>query len=797
MIKHYLVTALRQIVRSKLFSAINIVGFMFSITASLFIYLWIVDELTFEHFHKDYDRTYRVTTSWKMKDGSIKPSPKSYVPVSKVLTRDFPQVESSTFYYAGNSGERKVTLQLGENKVQVGEISVDTTFFDFFSFPLIEGDPSGLGFDEKIVISRDLAKKLFGKESAVGKRVQMPSLYKRGNEPEPDYIIIAVVDVPKKSHIQFDIAKSFYQGAGRGMSLASFYDGWRSAAVSVYMKAKKNVEFSDADKDAMSKIVVMNGGNETTLLSFQPLNDIHLRTGFADMSTPNQGEMKYIYLFASLALIVIFMGAFNFTTLSTARSSLRYKEVGVRKATGARRKTLVQQFLSESIVQAFIAVVLAFGFAEIFLPSFNQFVDKDIILSFNIPVILFALFCIFGIGILAGLYPATIMASLNPLIALKGGTKTGKKGALLKTLVCVQFVLAIFLMVCTGIVYKQLNYIQNKDLGLDKKNVLTVWTNLWYNIDRDLKPELLKNPNVLSVSMGAPINNYGEGFEGNNIKWEINGATDSLKMMCIWADKDFAKTYGLDIIAGEFKTGDYWDKATYEGSLVINETAWKQMKVDNPIGVMTSWGRITGIVKDFNFRSLRSKLTPAFIHYNPECLQCVHIKIAPENRAETLKFLKQKYEELGGGRTFDYRYFESQLEENYKAERQQGAIFLAFTIIAICIAMMGVFGLVLLSTQQRTKEIGIRKVNGAHTEDIVRIFCLDYFKWVALAYVIACPLAYLAMDKWLDAFAYRTSMSWWVFVLVGLITLLITILTVGIQTYRVASQDPVKSLRYE
>lgn len=790
MLKHYWITALRQIGQSRLFSAINIVGFTISIAAAFFIYLWVVDELSFDRFHRDAGEIYRVLSVNKSREGGILYNSRSVMGLSQLLRKDFPKIADATQIHH----ESKRSLQYGKNKLEGAISYVDGNFFSFFSFPVVEGDPARIGKEPgTIVITDKLARKLFGNESAVGKKVEN-IFYGRTRI----FTVVAVVKVPRQSHIQFEIVSD------NSEFMDQYYptDRWSRQNTMVYLKKKPGMKFTGDDLAKMSKAVVDRGGNPDSRLDLQPLTDIHLHSDMLSVdpyrSEVERGDMKMVYLFITLAVIVIFMGAFNFMTLSTARASLRYKEIGVRKVCGSRRKLLIRQFISESVVQSLFAVILAIGLAELLLPYFHDLTGKDIRITFDWSIVSFVVFCIFGVGILAGSYPAFYLSSVNPLVALKGGTQTGKKGTLNKWLACVQFIFAITLMLCTAILFKQLRFIQQKDLGLDKENVVSVDCNLWYDVG-NYKQEVLKNSHVLSVSMGAPLDNYAPGWKGSDIKWEIDGKADSLRMVSIWSDNDFVDTYRLKVLAGSVSKsnlGSYFNR-TMKQTLVINETAWKQMGVENPVGLMTNWGEITGVVKDFHFRTLREQMAPAFLVYNPECLTCLHIKIAPDKKNETLRFLQEKYEQMNPGKVFEYTFFEDQLEKNYRSEKQQSQVLVVFTVVAISIAIMGVLGLVILTTRRRTKEIGVRKVNGAHTRDIVLMLCKQYFKWVFIAYAISCPLAGWLMNHWLQNFAYRTTMSGWIFVSVGVVTLLIALLSVGIQSYRIASQDPVKSLRYE
>lgn len=798
MLRHYIKVALRLIRRSLLFSSINLMGFVLGLTAAFLIYLWVVDELTHDDCFRDGNRIFRVTELHREAGGEIKESP--YLP--RVLAMDFrqkfPQVEDATSIKYGD----RHSYEAGVGKMITAEdVYVDSTFFRFFSFPVVEGVPQRINDDSKnVVLSADLARKFFGSAPAVGQKLT----YSFGDIINDVYTVVAVVDIPRKSHIRFDLAKSMD---------AFTWGNWNTFTESlhVYVKMKEGSAMFRSEAQAMSRLMA-DRGEKNVRLNFQPLHDIYLHTRFADSNVKQHGNLATVYLFIALAVLIIFMGAFNFTTLSTARASLRYKEVGVRKVTGAKRRVLIGQFLSEGMVQACIALLLALALTELTLPLFNRVMETDLRLEASWSVVFYMLFGIVGVGCLAGSYPAFYLSSVNPLLAFKGGRKTGRKGGLIRGLVCVQFVIALVLMLLTGIVFKQLHYMQNKDMGLDKENILTVYTSLWYNVG-EFKQELLRNPDIKGVSMSTDLGNFGEGTsfkDGSKVEWtDVDGRTDSLRMVQLWADGDFVKTFGMQLVKGKLMDDDfaqYWDFSKTK-TVVINETAWRAMKVADPIGMeIRPEGRrplrIVGVVKDFNFQSMREQIKPAYIWYNPEALSYLYIKIAPERRQQTLAFIKEKFEEFAKRddafiKEFSYQFFSDKLNQNYAREHQQSRMLLFFTVLAIVIAVMGVFGLVALSTEQRTKEIGIRKVNGAHSDRIVRMFCREYLVWVGIAFVVACPVGYWLMSNWLSEFAYQTPISWWLFLLAGLLTAAITLLTVVGQTWRKASQNPVESLRYE
>lgn len=811
MIKHYVKVALRLIKRSMLFSSINMMGFVLGMTAAFLIYLWVVNELTYEDYNQDADRIYRVVEVFREATGEIKESPSTIIPLAETFRKEFPQVETATIIKYENEG----SLENSAGKSISGlQAYADTAFFKVFPFEVVAGNLADMKKYDFNILSEPMAIKLFGSATAaIGQKVKLPADYIFKIEART---VVAVVKIPPKCHAYFDILYNI-DGACARKSGIHFNLMANRERHQVYVKMKKGEEgkMYMKEHEEMSR-VLSKFGDKNTLVRFQPIKDIHLKTTFPDPDIKNHGSMASIYLFIGLAVLVIFMGAFNFMTLSTARASLRYKEIGVRKVTGAKRKTLITQFLSESLVQAVISLVLALALTELMIPLFNKAMGADISLSLSWSILFYIIFGIVGVGCIAGSYPAFYLSSINPLIAFKGGRKTGKKGGLIRGLVCVQFVIATFLMIVTMTVYKQLYYIQNKDLGLNKENVVAVYTSLWYEVNA-FKQEILKNPNIKSVAMGSPIENLcesGEWKDGVTSGWtDIDGNEKTLKMMPIITDADFLKAFDLKLLKGELLDADYnkyWSggSAAILRTVVINEAAWKAMKMADPIGTEFrftegNWGpytfRIVGVVKDFNFQSLREKVKPAFIYYTPEQMQYLYIKIAPEHRQETLKFIQQKFEEMAPLfiKEFRYQYFSDALNNNYAKEQQQSRMLLFFTALAILIAMMGVFGLVALSTEQRTKEIGIRKVNGAHSDRIVKMFCREYLKWVGIAFVIACPMGYFFMQRWLSEFAYQTSISWWLFLVAGIVITGITLLTVIGQTWRKASQDPVKSLRYE
>ena len=524
MLKHYIKVALRLIRRSLLFSSINLMGFVLGLTAAFLIYLWVVDELTHDDCFRDGSRIYRVTELRREAGGEVKESPRLPRTLAMDFRQKFPQVEDATSIKYGD----RHSYGVGEGKmITADDVYVDSTFFHFFSFPVVEGVPQRINDDSKnVVLSADLARKFFGSAPAIGQKLT----YSFGDIINDVYTVVAVVDIPRKSHIRFELAMPMeaYGRGGVNINWDTFTE-----SMHVYIKMKEGAAMLRSEAQAMSRLLA-DRGEKNVRLGFQPLHDIYLHTRFADPDVKQHGNLSTVYLFIALAVLVIFMGAFNFTTLSTARASLRYKEVGVRKVTGAKRRVLIGQFLSEGMVQACIALVLAMALTELTLPLFNRVMETDLRLEASWSVVLYMLFGIVGVGCLAGSYPAFYLSSVNPLLAFKGGRKTGRKGGLIRGLVCVQFVIALVLMLLTGIVFKQLHYMQNKDMGLDKENIVCIYTSLWYNVG-DFKQELLRNPDIKGVSMSTDLGNFGEGTsfkDGSKVEWtDVDGRTDSA---CSW-----------------------------------------------------------------------------------------------------------------------------------------------------------------------------------------------------------------------------------------------------------------------
>ncbi len=796
----YLKSFIRTFTKKPVYSLITVVGFTFGITAGLLIYLWVFNELSYDKFHMDYNRIYRVLTLSKQGNEVVK-SAGCYRPVPATLKKDYPQIEYAT-YLSYSSEDSPLQVGEGGEKIEARPLWVNNDFFSIFNgFVFIEGDafvaienPSG------IILSETVAKKLFGNQPALGKTVVSDKY------TTDVYTVTGVVRVPKQSHIDFG-----YILTEANRTVAGYSNHWGDKShVRVYIKLRANAEIDDAFLSQISDHI-SRYSKKTDKLLFQPLADIHLHTDYeTNQFDKNISSYEYVLIFSGLALLIILMASFNFSVLSVARASERSTEIGIKKVNGASRFHIIRQFMGESVIQTFAATVLALILIGLFLPWFGQLTGKELQFDFSAKLVFNLLLITLFTGIVAGIYPSFFLASLNPTGIFRGGSISGSRTAFIRMLVSVQFTIAIFFIIATLVFARQMDYVRTKDLGLNHQDIVVVPTGLWYN-NSNFKNELKKNPNILSVSASvyAPID---FGFR-TTLALDHQGTTDSLNVSLFWVDEDFAETYKLEVVKGQFLQMDYtafwkeWEKTQtgkqqgqeYAVSIpvVINQSTEKLLGFDNPIGQRIGEKVIVGVVKDFHFRPLHYPIGPLMLLNDPQTIMTANIKIAPQNKPETLKFIRDVYQKYRDERAFSYNFFDDLMTEKYQEELRLKNITVAFSLLAIIISILGIFGMAVFSIERRTKEIGIRKVNGAKISEIVIMLNKDFIIWVTIAFVIACPFAYFAMNKWLENFAYKTTLSWWIFALAGLLALGIALLTVSFQSWKAATKNPVESLRYE
>lgn len=794
MINHFIRTALRSIQRNPIYSVINILGFTLGLTASLIIYTWVNDELNADNFHKDADRIYRIVRESRV-DGKFVKDAFNSPKLGEALKKDFPQIEdvASINLLNGNA-----PFAFNNSKIELLYACASENFFSFFSFPVVEGNPERVSEIGKIVISESAAKKLFGNESAIGKELVMLNQWLK--EIKDVYTIVGVVKVPSSSHIQFEVAlseKSFMKSRLNGYFVNSSIENGESF---VYAKIARNAVISKEVNLHLYNYLTKKVASKSKLL-YQPLNDIHLHTDFECRCDHNHGDMTYIVIFSFLAVVILLMGAFNFMVLTTAQAIKRSVEVGIRKASGSARLLLLLQFFIEALINIGIALFIAFVVSRLILPWININIERELLFTLSFNTILIIVFAIIIVALIAASYPALYLSSISPIMAFKGGQTKGSKTNFFRIILVTQLIASITILVCTLVVYLQLGYVNRFDLGLEKKNILIVDTNLWYDVN-GFKQEVLKNPNVEGVSMSLLTPNNFSFQMKQDIGFENMNVAEKDKFVVAYTDGDFAKVYKLSIVEGEYfmpVQEDYWNgKYSSEGMpVVINESAKKLLGEKDVIGKRIGDNIIVGVVKDFHFKPLQEKIEPLVISYNPEALTYMSIRINPKNIQGTIKYIKETYERLRANCVFNYEFFDDIIAKGYRKEQQQVSVFIWLSIISVIIAMLGILGLASFSAKRRTKEVGIRKVNGAGIEDIILILSREYALTVLFSFIISTPLAWWVMHRWLDNFAYRISLSWWIFAIAGIVTFVFAMLTISVITYRSARQNPVDCLRYE
>jgi putative ABC transport system permease protein len=791
---------LRNLARKPFYSLITFTGFSLGIVSSLLIYLWIRNELSYEKFHPEYNRIYRVLTLARQGDQVVK-SAGCYRPVAKTMKMDYPQIEFATFI-SYSSEDSPLKPESGGEKIEARMCWSDDDFFKIFrGFRFLEGTPES-AFDnpDNIVLSEKTARKLFGDQSAIGKTL-ISDKYDR-----VVYTVGAVVRIPEQSHIDFGFMLS-----EKNNRYSAYSNNWGDKGfVRVYIKLAKDAKIDNYFLNSISNHLSRYSKISDKLV-FQPIADIHLYSDYEnDIFDKNPGNYRYVWIFSGLAFLIIIMASLNFSVLSVARASERSVEIGIRKASGAGRAGIFRQFLAESVFQTFSATLISLVIVWFILPWFNRFSSNELSMTLT-PGLIASLFLLtFFVGLISGIYPSFYLSAFNPAGIFRGGSVSGSKSKFIRILVTIQFSIAIFFIIATSILIKQLNYIHNKDLGYDGKNIVVFPTGLWYG-NKQFKEELLKNPSILSVSASvtAPVDfAYRQGVPLTFLE-----RPDTLQSYIFWADEDFAETYNLQLIKGEFLRMDnqaYWDelnkarKERNEGvdytvsiPTVINETAEKMLGIPDPLGKRFGDNVIVGVVRDFNFRPLQYPVGPLMITNNPEVIQTMNVKIASDKISESLDYISDVYKKYRDDREFSYSFFDDLLAEKYRPETRLKNITLAFAILAIMISSLGILGMVVFSIDRRTKEIGIRRVTGANASEITILLNSEFVIWVIVSFFVASPLAWLVMHKWLRNFAYKTDLSWWVFGLAGLVALGTALLTITWQSWRAATRNPVETLRYE
>ncbi|TSJ43039.1 FtsX-like permease family protein [Mucilaginibacter corticis] len=807
MIRNYIKTAIRSLSKNKGFTAINVLGLSLGLAACLLIVFYVSDELGYDTYNKNIDNIYRVNTDVRFggNEASYAVAP---APTAAALKTDFPEIEQAArFRVKGGFKVKKGNQNIQEDMM----VYADPNIFDVFTLPMIYGNKANaLKEPHTVVITERTAEKYFNSTNVVGRTLTF-------DDNTPYKVTGVIKNIPHQSHFNFDF---FVAMPGLDESKE---DMWFSNNFQTYILLKKG---ADADKlnaklssfmrhragPQLQSILHLTfddfekGGNYYRL-NLTPLKKIHLYSNKLSEIDAN-GNIRYVYIFSAIAIFILLIACVNFMNLSTARSTNRAREVGVRKVLGSPRKYLIAQFLTESVIVTLAAAVIGLVMAWLFLAHFNQIAGKELtvtpqILGWLVPV-LFAMVII--IGALAGSYPALFLSGFNPIEVLKGKLAAGFKGGRLRSfLVVFQFAISIFLIIGTLVIYNQLKYIQNRDLGYNRDHILLVKNvSTLGSSSQVFKQEIKQLTGVQNATLTSALPTGGFQSSTSFFKSPVPDQKNGILPQRWPIDADYIPTMGMKIISGR----NFSDQMpTDSNSVIINETAARMLAFSNPVGAkmyepednkMTRLKEyhIIGVVKDFNFKSLRENITPMFLMLEPND-GTLSIRFRSANIPALLAQVKNKWAQLSPNQEINYSFMDKDFDSIYRAEQRVGSIFMIFTTLAIIIACLGLFGLAAYATEQRTKEIGIRKVLGASLSTIIGMLSADFVKLVIIAICIASPVAWWAMNKWLQDFAYRANIQWWIVALAGAGAILIAFITISFQSIKAALANPVKSLRSE
>jgi putative ABC transport system permease protein len=802
MLKNYINTAIRNLKKNPLYTLINVFGLAVGMACCIVILLFVQDELSFDRYHENADNLYRITSHWEMggRELHYATAPGTMGPS---LVEEYPEIIDSVRVVI----HRWFVVEYEGKKLTTDPIFADPSLLDVFSFPLLQGDKnSALADPNSVVISEDLAEKFFGDSDPMGKVLTLYSL----NDHYDLQVTGLLKNIPYNSHFRFDFLVPIEHLRIR----AQDQENWLRTC-NTYLLLDKHAEPKSIQEKIQQFMDMQSAGRQGVGRQFvlQPLTSIHLNSSLA-LEIEQNSNLTYSYFLSAVAFIILLIACINFMNLSTARSSQRYKEVGMRKVVGADRIQLFRQFLGESLLLAFIALVVGLFLAILLLPFFNSLLYKHLALNFTENPVLFIGLGLLTllVGFLAGAYPAVFLSSFRPVDVLKSEFRRGGQvGVLLrKGLVVFQFALSLIFIIGVLVISQQLNYVKNKDLGFDKNNIIQI--SIFKDSNLCERPELIKrelsqHPNVLDVivSSGAPgfYNGYPtqcfpEGFAED----------ESFQLNLIQVGEDFFDFFNIEMVAGRaFSKEITSDK---DSAVILNETAAKSLGWTSPLGKQIRGDRlmgggqesdtavVIGVVKDFHNGSLHEEIKPTVYKYWPDRHGEILVRIRPDNIKETLAFLEKKWRELPTHLIFTYNFIDTSLEDNiYRQDKRVAKIFTFAAILAIILACLGLFSLASYSSERRVKEIGVRKVLGASVLKIILLLNKDFSILVLIANLVSWPIAYYVMHRWLQDFAYRAGIAWWQFAAAAILTFSIAVLAISYHSINAATANPVDSLRYE
>jgi putative ABC transport system permease protein len=802
MLQNYLKMALRIMLRQKAYSFINVIGLSVGIAATLLITIYVADEVSYDRFQKTPEQVYRVVFFGKLQGNEINAATCA-APVAEALQKEIPEVKEAVRFGLW----RTMPISFGEkNFTEKYFLIADSNFFAFFHFPLVEGNPeTALKGPNKIVITQSAAKKYFGDQSAMGKIIL------RGSEKTAAEITGVVQDPPHNSHIVFDMIlsgeswdymKNTQWTSNNLYTYVKLHPGADHSKVGEHMKtlAEKNMGSELERFIGMTFAQFREQGNNVGL-SLQPLLDIHLKSSLSEEITPN-GNIQYLYIFVAVAFFIILIACINFMNLSTARSANRAKEVGVRKTIGALRQRLIIQFISESMLYSIFSMVFAIVIIAVSLDGFNLLAGKELTLAVLLEPIVLLSIVVFTItvGLLAGSYPAFYLTSFKPTEVLKGKIRAGfRNSAMRNSLVVCQFIISIALIFGSMVVYSQLSFMQQKNLGFNKENVVSLLHTM--SLDKNaqaFKNELSTHPEFKGASFASRL--------PPNIDWTSafrkGGSEQDFLLTMYYVDEDHLSTMGYAMAEGRFFSKDF---PTDTAAIILNETAYKQMGFANlnEATVLSYNGpaphplKVIGVMKDFNYESLRSAVKPMAILLSSEPNFEMAIRLSEGNAQEQIELLEKIWKKYSPASAFEFSFLDENFDALFKAEQRLGKIILIFTILAIGIACLGLFGLAAYTAEQRAKEISIRKVMGASVSQVIVLLSKDFMLLIVISFVIASPIAWYAANGWLEGFANRVDLKVWMVIAAGSISLAIALIIITFQSIKVAKDNPIKAMRSE
>jgi putative ABC transport system permease protein len=789
MLKNYLLTAFRNVRKHKAFTAINVIGLSFGLAGSLLILVHIRSELSYDRFHRNAKNIYRIIMDqrwnnwqgrslWNIAPGALAPAAEAGVP----------------------GVERAARARFGPALISVGEMAVnesaflfaDPGFLDIFDFPLVSGNrTTALNEPYSVLITRDASRKYFGSDDPIGRTINV--------NKSADFKVTGVLEnVPRNSHLQFDFLASFstfYSQWGR-----DGVEDWGSNSFQTYLRLAAGQDPASVASRLTALLKSHKSKSRDEDFILQPLTRIHLHS--AMMHDDERGNIKHIHFLAAIAAILILLAVFNFINLSTAQASVRMREVGMRKVVGADRACLVRQFLGEALGFTVAAFVLALVLVRLAFPMFNTLVRRNLPFAavLDPAFLLWAAALVLVVGLLAGFYPAVCLASFRPasLFWVKAGTEGRGATRFRDTLVVLQFMVSIVLVVGTLVIQRQLSFMRNRDLGFISEQVLNIPIQdpgLRRSPD-PVRRALEEIPGVRDILCSQDIpTTISSNSTFTNPPWAGPRAASSFYINWGWVDEGFFDFYGIPIVRGRsFSRAMATDRKAY----VINETAARIIGWDDPVGRMIRDTPIIGVVKDFHFRSLREEIEPMALALNePGNIRYFSAKLSGDGLEDTLSALSGAWKKYSPGYPFIYSFLDERLARLYSSERLLLKTFNLFAGLAIALSAMGLFGLALFTAGRRTREIGIRKVLGASVPSILSLLASNYLRWILLANVLACPVAFVFMKRWLQGFAYRASLPFWIFLAAASLSLVVASFSVGFQSWRAARANPTDSLRHE